>query len=135
MNLLQVFPRTVIGFAVEALTLDDSIWQCYFTDFISHKLDLLHPTLHKPLQEDIAHQLLHAYFEQLHSCEMPQRLVELHCSASLKQLSLARMVTHILCPLRKIKEVRRYNSNILILSSLIKFSCSKSNLTDYLLYL
>lgn len=96
----------MLALAVSAMASHQNIWLCYFMDFIAHKLMLVDPS-HVP-QGDIAQQFLHTYFdhfEHLHSREMPQRLVQLHCYASIHHLSLAQMAT-TLRPLSKIEGVR-----------------------------
>lgn len=88
------------------MTDDVYLWQCYFKDFIACKLKLVDPS-DALQQEDVAHEILHIYFEELHDKEMPQKLVELHCHASIEHLSLAQMATN-LRPLNKIKRVKIY---------------------------
>ena len=93
-----------MNLAIEAMTSDEDLWQCYFRDFIVHKLKLVSPS-DTSQQEDIAYQILHIYFDELHHKKMPQKLVELHCHANIEHLSLALMATN-LRPLNKIERVR-----------------------------
>ena len=92
---------------MEAMAGNQNLWQCYFIDFITHKLKLVDPS-HTPQghtpQGDLAQQILHTYFEQLHFCDMPQRVVQLHCWFNVYHLFLAQMAT-ILRPLSKIEGV------------------------------
>ena len=94
----------MLNLAIEAMTSDAYLWQCYFKDFIAQKLKLVSPG-DAPQGKDIAHQILHFYFNGLHNKEMPLKLVELHCHASIEHLSLAQMATN-LRPLNKIEKVR-----------------------------
>ena len=105
-------PRQVIGLAVDAMASHQNIWQCYFNDFITHKLKLVDPG-HAPQDHapqdhaphgDIAQQILQTYFEQLHVSEMPKRMVELHCYVNVGHLFLAKMAT-TLRPLSSIAKV------------------------------
>lgn len=85
---------------------DRSLWKYYFKDFITHKLKLVGPDPGDPQEDNISQQVWHTYFEQLHVSDMPQRLVELHCYASIYHVYLAKMAI-ILHPLSKIHRVRR----------------------------
>lgn len=100
---IQEHPQGVLGLSISAMTSHKDLWQCYFTDFIAHKLKLVNPS-DAPQEGDIAHQILHTYFEQLHDKEMPQKIVELHSHASIKHLFLSQMATN-LRPLNKIERV------------------------------
>ena len=79
------------------------LWQRYFYDFIAHRLKLV-DHISDDYQSDMAHQLLHAYFAQLHNKEMPDRVVQLHCHTSICHHFLAQMAT-ILRPLSEMEEV------------------------------
>lgn len=89
--------------AIESMSNDKNLWQCYFKDFIALKLKLASPD-GASQQNDIAYRILHIYFNELDDKEMPQKLVELHCHASIEHLSLAHMATN-LRPLNKIERV------------------------------
>lgn len=104
------FPQEqLLSIAVVKIASDKSLWKHYFTDFISHKLKLVGPDQNDPQEDNIAQQVWHTYFEQLHESEMPQRLVALHCYASIYHVYLAKMAI-ILHPLSKIERVRRLYS-------------------------
>ena len=79
-----------MSIVIDAMASDQTLWKCYFTDFITHKLKLDDPS---HLNEDIPRELLNTYFEQLHDHKMPNKLVELHCHANIYYLCLAQRVT------------------------------------------
>lgn len=99
-----VFQVHILGIAVDKMASDQSLWKDYFSDFIRHKLELVGPD--SSAEENIAQQVWCTYFQELHNTEMPRRLIELHCYASIYHVSLARMAT-ILHPLSKIDRVRK----------------------------
>lgn len=83
---VQLPKQQVLELAINAMAFHQSLWDCYLTDFITHKLKSHHAT-----QGDIAQQIFCAYFEHLNSYKMQQRLVQLHCQASIDHLFLAQM--------------------------------------------
>ena len=100
----------MLSLAIRAMTSYRDLWLSYFNDFITHTLNLVDQDRtpcgdHTPKGGDMAQQILHTYFEQLHFLEMPNRLAQLHCHVSTYQLYLAQMAT-ILRPLSKIGRVR-----------------------------
>ena len=106
----------------DAMACHQKIWMCYFNDFIAFKLKLVDSS-HTP-QADIALQLIHVYFERLHSLELPLRIVHLHCHASIHHVSLAQLVT-ILRPLSKIEGVSEMSSTYACMHTYFLCSCSK----------
>lgn len=110
--------------AITAMTSDRNVWQCYFKDFITHKLELVDPS-DAPQQGDVVSHILNIYFGELHSKKMPLKLVELHCHASIEHLSLAQMATS-LRPLNKLERVRMNDKHRHCKTSLAPclYSCS-----------
>ena len=99
----------VIGLVLRSMSLYSDIWNKYFSDFICYKLNLGCPgddEVSLSSQGDIAQRILHAYFEQLHVHQAPQRLAELHCHICVYQLNLAQMAV-LLRPLSRIQKVRK----------------------------
>ena len=92
----------MLSLVIGAMKSDDKvIWDNYFTDFITYKLKLAGTP-----EEDIVLQLLRIYFKDIHSLDLPMRMIHLHCHASVHHVSLAKLMT-LLRPLRKIEEVRK----------------------------
>jgi hypothetical protein len=94
----------LIGLALGAMAEHMELWQHYFTDFITYKLNLVDPS--QGSQSDIAQQLLRAFFNQLHDKEMPHRVVQLHCHTNICHHYLAQMAA-ILRSLNKMDGVRK----------------------------
>ena len=97
------------------MAVEKELWLDYFSDFITQKLRLSDSRQKEgPCKDqDIAHKIMYAYFNELHGHEMPQRLVELHCHANLHHLYLTEATT-LLCPLNKIENVSHYELRTLV---------------------
>ena len=82
------------------------IWTLYFTDFITHKLNLVGPGL-SPVQgrDNLAQQFWDRVYIQLQGYQLSDRLIELHCCVRNSDVVLARMAT-ILYPMMNIQKVR-----------------------------
>ena len=94
---LAVKAKEILVLAVEAMRLHPELWQHYFDDFLLHKLRL--GGLHRGT---ISHQILHAFFRQMHMQEAVSRVVLLHCYSHVYQLHLAKMAK-LLRPLDQIE--------------------------------
>ena len=82
--------------AVEAMGLNFDLWQCYFDDFLFHKLQLG--------SGGISQQILHVFFEELYKEKALVRVVSLHCYIHVYHLNLAK-VANFLRPLNQIQQV------------------------------
>lgn len=106
---LQVSELGVLGLVLDSMTHHSDIWNKYFNDFISYKLNLGCPGevegCRSP-QGHIAQRILHTFFEQLHVYRASQRMAELHSYINVYQLSLAQMAA-LLRPLSKIQQVSK----------------------------
>lgn len=78
---------TVLGLSIGAMGSHTDLWDCYFNDFITHKLKLE--------DNSIAQQILHKYFEkmdkQIH--EASEKIAWVHCYVRIYQLRFAEMAT------------------------------------------
>ena len=95
--LLQATPKESLGLVVEAMRLHPELWQCYFDDFLLHKL-----RLGGLRRGTVSHQILRAFFRQLHMQEAVSRVVSLHCYSHVYQFHLAKMA-NLLRPLNQVQ--------------------------------
>ena len=90
------------------MDLHPDIWKRYFTDFISYKLQPGNndTEVDPQVSSDIAHQLLHSFFNQLNASEPKKRprLVQLHCHVAIYHINLAQLA-NLFRPLCKVEEV------------------------------
>ena len=91
-----------MGLAFNAMDSHQSLWNWYFNDVITHKLELMDPSTP---QGDLAHQIWNVVLEKIHDhSRIPERVVDLHCTLNVDYLELARY-TAIIRPLGKLEEV------------------------------
>ena len=98
-HLLQATPKENLVLAVEAMGLHPELWQRYFDDFLTHKLQL--EGFHSG---GISQQVLHVVFQQLHKQETISRVVSLHCYGHIYHADHAKMA-NLLQPLNQIQQV------------------------------
>ena len=98
-HLLKATPKECLVLVLEAMELHPELWQCYFDDYLQHKLQL--GSLHSG---GISQKILHVIFEQLHKQEAISRVVSLHCYSHIYHVDLAKMA-NILQPLNQIQQV------------------------------
>lgn len=101
-HFLQAYPKQVLGLMIDAMALDQNLWDHYFNDFIICKLKLSGED-HTP-EGDIAQSMLYNYFQKilsynvLEKVDVLKKVVKLHSYFSVYQLDLAQMAS-ILRPL------------------------------------
>ena len=100
--LIQIRPMQELGLAINAMDSDSSLWDCYLSEFITHKLKL--PDQGDTPQGDIAEKILHTYFRYLQEKKAIHKIAELHCYVRIYQLNLGQIMT-ILRPLSKVEKV------------------------------
>lgn len=103
---MQVVSDQRVYHIVNAISSNPDIWELYFTDFITHKLNLVRPDL-SPDQGNLVQQFWDSAYIILQGCALPQRLAELHCCARKADVTLAQTAT-ILYPMTNIQKVRAY---------------------------
>ena len=91
-----------LALAIDAMDSDPSLWHCYFSDFIIHKLELRDQG-HTP-QSDIVENILHTLFRYLDEQKALNKIANLHCYVRIYQLNLGQIMT-ILRPLSMVEKV------------------------------
>ena len=90
----------MLGLIIDAMAKDQDLWYCYFNDFIICKLKLGGED-HVP-EGDIAQLSMHTFFQQIHSYDALEKVVQLHSHVSVHWLHLAQ-VAPILRRLNKLQ--------------------------------
>ena len=91
-----------LALAINAMDSDSSLWHCYFSDFIVHKLEL--PDQGRTPQSDIAENILHTIFRYPDQKKALHKIAKLHCYVRIYQLNLGKIMT-ILRPLSMMEKV------------------------------
>ena len=91
-----------LALAIDAMGSDPNLWNCYFNNFITHKLKLFdHGDIY---QGNFAQKILHTFFKYLHDQKPSHKMARLHCYVRIYHLNLAQITT-ILRPLSKVEKV------------------------------